>query len=136
MHPGKNVGLGRDYTLFSLIDGVVVFDKNSRVSKVSVVPFEQYQARGHGVRGGCARACAGCAQGAPASGAAMELRCSLPPQHGTHPAALAPAVELIAAGRRCPALQVPEGQQMKEGSRKHKRLAAIAAAREAAATEA
>ena len=45
MHPGKNVGLGRDYTLFSLIDGVVVFDKNSRGSKVSVVPFEQYQVR-------------------------------------------------------------------------------------------
>lgn len=45
VHPGKNVGLGRDYTLFSLIDGVVVFDKNSRGSKVSVVPFEQYQVR-------------------------------------------------------------------------------------------
>lgn len=71
VHPGKNVGLGRDYTLFSLIDGVVVFDKNSRGSKVSVVPFEAYA--------------------------------------------------------------VPEGQQMKEGSRKHKRLTAIAAAREAAA---
>lgn len=43
VHPGKNVGLGRDYTLFSLIDGVVVFDKNSRRSSVSVIPFEQYQ---------------------------------------------------------------------------------------------
>lgn len=39
------MGLGRDYTLFSLIDGVVVFDKNSRMSKVSVVPFEMYQVR-------------------------------------------------------------------------------------------
>ena len=30
VHPGKNVGLGKDYTLFSLIDGIVVFDKTSR----------------------------------------------------------------------------------------------------------
>ena len=72
-HPGKNVGLGRDYTLFSLIDGVVVFEKNSRRSSVTVVPFENYT--------------------------------------------------------------VPEGQQLKEGSRKHTRLAAIAAAREAAAVQ-
>lgn len=35
-----------------------------------------------------------------------------------------------------PPAQVPEGQQLKEGSRKHKRLAAIAAAREAAVQEA
>lgn len=26
-HPGKNVGLGRDYTLFALTDGVVEFKK-------------------------------------------------------------------------------------------------------------
>eukprot|EP01018_Ginkgo_biloba_P003723 Gb_27573 [translate_table: standard] len=26
-HPGKNVGLGRDYTIFSLIDGLVKFEK-------------------------------------------------------------------------------------------------------------
>ena len=26
IHPGKNVGMGRDYTLFALIDGVVKFD--------------------------------------------------------------------------------------------------------------
>ena len=74
VHPGRNVGLGRDYTLFSLIDGVVVFEKNSRRSSVTVVPFEQYA--------------------------------------------------------------VPEGQQLKEGSRKHKRLTAIAEAREAALQEA
>lgn len=59
VHPGKNVGLGKDYTLFSLIDGVVHFEKNSRLQKVNVVPFEDYV--------------------------------------------------------------VPEGQRMKEGSRKHKR---------------
>lgn len=42
MHPGRNVGLGKDYTLFALIDGVVKFEKNSRMQKVSVVPFEDY----------------------------------------------------------------------------------------------
>lgn len=26
-HAGKNVGLGKDYTIFSLIDGVVKFEK-------------------------------------------------------------------------------------------------------------
>lgn len=29
-HPGKNVGLGRDYTIFALTDGVVRFDRNGR----------------------------------------------------------------------------------------------------------
>lgn len=28
--PGKNVGLGRDYTIFSLIDGKVFFDQEGR----------------------------------------------------------------------------------------------------------
>ena len=37
IHPGNNVGLGRDYTLFALIDGVVKFEPagNNR-RKVSV----------------------------------------------------------------------------------------------------
>jgi large subunit ribosomal protein L27 len=35
MHPGKNVGLGRDFTLFSLVDGVVEWDAEHRL--VSVV---------------------------------------------------------------------------------------------------
>ncbi len=41
-HPDQNVGMGRDHTLFALIDGVVTFQKkrNNR-SYVSVVPFEQ-----------------------------------------------------------------------------------------------
>ncbi|MDR4507297.1 MAG: 50S ribosomal protein L27 [Candidatus Brocadiaceae bacterium] len=30
--PGKNVGLGRDYTIFSLVDGVVKFESRQRVS--------------------------------------------------------------------------------------------------------
>jgi large subunit ribosomal protein L27 len=34
LHPGKNVGVGRDWTLFALKDGVVKFDKAHR--KVSV----------------------------------------------------------------------------------------------------
>lgn len=29
-HPGVNVGLGRDYTLFALTDGVVEFNKRQR----------------------------------------------------------------------------------------------------------
>ncbi len=37
-HPGNNVGLGRDFTLFALIDGVVKFEhKDRRRQKVSVV---------------------------------------------------------------------------------------------------
>ena len=35
LHPGKNVGVGRDWTLFALKDGVVQFDKPHR--RVSVV---------------------------------------------------------------------------------------------------
>ena len=38
-HPGKNVGLGRDFTLFALIDGVVKFEHKDRTrQKVSVIP--------------------------------------------------------------------------------------------------
>ena len=33
-HPGLNVGIGRDHTLFALKDGVVAFDKTRR--KVTV----------------------------------------------------------------------------------------------------
>ncbi len=37
-HPGKNVGVGRDWTLFALKDGVVKFDKvHRRVSVVTAV---------------------------------------------------------------------------------------------------
>ena len=39
VHAGNNVGTGKDYTLFALVDGVVKFDrtKNDR-KRVSVVP--------------------------------------------------------------------------------------------------
>ena len=33
-HPGEGVGMGRDYTLFALIDGVVKFEKYMRNKKV------------------------------------------------------------------------------------------------------
>ena len=37
IHPGTNVGMGKDYTLFSLIDGVVAFERMGRSrKKVSV----------------------------------------------------------------------------------------------------
>ena len=37
-HPGTNVGLGTDYTIFALIDGVVKFEhKDKKRYKVSVV---------------------------------------------------------------------------------------------------
>ncbi len=41
-HPGENVGLGKDHTLFALIDGEVVFRKkrNNR-SFVSVMPIAE-----------------------------------------------------------------------------------------------
>lgn len=29
-HPGKNVGQGKDYTLFALVDGKVAFDQGGR----------------------------------------------------------------------------------------------------------
>jgi large subunit ribosomal protein L27 len=38
LHPGRNVGVGRDWTLFALKDGVVQFDKpHRRISVVSSV---------------------------------------------------------------------------------------------------
>ena len=38
-HPGRNVGLGTDYTIYSLIDGVVKFEHKSKTRyKVSVYP--------------------------------------------------------------------------------------------------
>ena len=36
-HPGQNVGMGKDYTLFAKIDGVVHFErKGKRRQKISV----------------------------------------------------------------------------------------------------
>ncbi len=36
--PGRNVGLGRDYTIYSLVDGTVRFDQGGR--RVNVDPAE------------------------------------------------------------------------------------------------
>ena len=35
-HPGKGVGQGRDYTLFALVDGTVLFDRKGR--RINIVP--------------------------------------------------------------------------------------------------
>ncbi len=38
IRPGANVGVGRDYTLFALQDGYVVFEKKGDRKRVSVLP--------------------------------------------------------------------------------------------------
>ncbi len=39
IHPGNGVGMGKDHTLFALIEGVVTFEnRTARQKKVSVVP--------------------------------------------------------------------------------------------------
>jgi len=44
-HPGVNVGIGKDHTLFALTDGIVEFrKKKDNRSFVSVVPFETTEA--------------------------------------------------------------------------------------------
>lgn len=35
-HPGRNVGMGTDYTIFALVDGTVFFDQEGR--RVNVTP--------------------------------------------------------------------------------------------------
>lgn len=37
IRPGRNVGLGNDYTLFALTDGVVRFEGDGKTHKVSVL---------------------------------------------------------------------------------------------------
>ena len=39
IHPGKNVGMGRDFTLFAKIDGIVRYDRLDKERKrVNVAP--------------------------------------------------------------------------------------------------
>lgn len=39
VHPGKNMGMGKDHTLFALCDGVVKFErKDKKRNQVSIVP--------------------------------------------------------------------------------------------------
>lgn len=40
--PGRNVGLGRDHTIFALVDGKVLFDKEGR--RVNIEPAAALQA--------------------------------------------------------------------------------------------
>src|SRR6187401_2058315 len=44
-HPGKNVGLGRDYTIFALVDGRVKFDRAGRRVNVEASPTAKVQRR-------------------------------------------------------------------------------------------
>jgi large subunit ribosomal protein L27 len=40
IHPGANVGIGKDHTLFALVEGTVEFDhKGAKGKKVNVVPL-------------------------------------------------------------------------------------------------
>jgi large subunit ribosomal protein L27 len=39
VHPGANVGVGRDWTLYALVDGVVKFERYRKTKrKVSIIP--------------------------------------------------------------------------------------------------
>ena len=41
IHPGRNVGLGKDHTLFAVVDGIVRFEKFGKSKKrASVYPVE------------------------------------------------------------------------------------------------
>ena len=41
-HPGENVGIGKDHTLFALVDGEVTFrKKRNNKSYVSVIPISK-----------------------------------------------------------------------------------------------
>jgi len=33
IHPGDNVGMGKDYTLFALVDGVVAYERKGKTQK-------------------------------------------------------------------------------------------------------
>ena len=37
-HPGKNVGIGRDFTIYTLVEGHVYFDQNGR--RINVIPIQ------------------------------------------------------------------------------------------------
>lgn len=42
IHPGLNVGLGKDHTLYSLINGIAKFERKGRSDrKLSVYPVEE-----------------------------------------------------------------------------------------------
>ncbi len=44
-HPGVNMGMGKDHTLYALVDGVVSFKKGKEnKSYVSIIPAEKTEA--------------------------------------------------------------------------------------------
>ncbi|GAX85879.1 hypothetical protein CEUSTIGMA_g13295.t1 [Chlamydomonas eustigma] len=43
-HDGTNTSLGKDYTLFSLVDGIVMYDKKKQRPSVHVYPYEHAKA--------------------------------------------------------------------------------------------
>lgn len=44
-HPGENMGIGKDHTLFALVDGIVEFKKGRKDrSYVSILPFVETEA--------------------------------------------------------------------------------------------
>jgi large subunit ribosomal protein L27 len=45
IHPGRNVGLGRDFTIYALIDGIVSYEPRGEKRQVSVYPPPQEQAQ-------------------------------------------------------------------------------------------
>ncbi len=40
IYPGQNVGIGSDFTLFALVDGVVKFENRRNKKFVSIIPVE------------------------------------------------------------------------------------------------
>ena len=46
IHPGNNVGVGKDFTLFAKVDGIVAFERLDRErKKVSVYPSQAGEAQ-------------------------------------------------------------------------------------------
>ena len=45
-HPGKGVGIGKDHTIYALVDGLVKFTKKKdSKSFISIVPFDTIEAQ-------------------------------------------------------------------------------------------
>ncbi len=48
IHPGRNVGMGSDFTLFALVDGYVKFENRRNKKFVSVLTPEEWEALRNG----------------------------------------------------------------------------------------
>lgn len=91
-HAGDNVGVGKDYTLFSTIDGIVIFQKKAERSKVSVYPLES-------VKGQAAATATHTTQAKPDVGSRTERRRATYKPRGSSSGVPAPAaaVAVVAA---------------------------------------